>query len=211
MVSSRWEERLSFFRKAFSAVAIVVLLLILTIVPTCKYLSERSPEARKPLFIQMNSFSASNFSITTSALDAEWKANLTFENRDEEFEISIKPFETYLYHNKTYYGVSCSSVEPIHLKQRRQKKVLMKFNSIIDCGGKQSPLEGQILKEIGEEKQKGNLVVNLEMNMQHARYKKETDYWDLRQNISCSHINVTFVGAMEWKYMGDVLNCSISW
>jgi hypothetical protein len=218
MSFTRWNDQTSFLQNAVSVITIVGLLLILAFFTSCKYLAQETPQEIKPLLIQMYSFSVLNFSIKASAVEAEWKAYLKFSSQDDESEIFINhPFETYLYYrdrNPPCLMYDVGGTNTLHLKQGRKKKVSMKFNST-SCRGKQSPLKKKVLKEIWKEKKKGNVVVNLKMNMKSVRYKTETRKWDLKQSTSCSNIYVDFVGARYGHYLGHhhvgLLNYSISW
>jgi hypothetical protein len=209
MAFSRLKEKISFYRNDICTVIISLLLFAMAASFLYKYVSENNPKSRKPMVIHMNSFSVSNFSITDSVLEAEWEANLTFENRDACFEISINPFETYLYHKEIL--LSCTMVESIHLNQRGQKNVLMKAKQS-GCRGVKPKLEEPFLSEIRKEKENDGVLMNLEMNMEFAASKHGVGkYWDLSLTPSCSYFKVSFLGATHGKYMGDVMNCPINW
>ncbi|XP_059441787.1 uncharacterized protein LOC132174100 [Corylus avellana] len=208
MAISRLKEKISFHRNDICTVIISLLLFAMAASFLYKYVTENSPESRKPMVIHMNSFTVSNFNITDSVLEAEWEANLTFENRDDCFEISINPFETYLYHKEIL--LSCTSVESIRLNHRRQKKVLIKAKQS-GCRGVKPKLEEPFLSEIRKEKENDGVLLNLEMNMEFEESKDGVDKWDLSLTPSCSYIKVSFLGATHGKYMGDVMNCPINW
>ena len=94
MIPPSWKDYIVRHHDLIVMVIIIVMLLGPGLLFTYKYVSENSPQSRKPLVIHMNSLSVSNFGITTSKLGAEWVANLTFANRDKDFEIYIEPFQT---------------------------------------------------------------------------------------------------------------------
>ena len=209
--SSRWDEFNKTHRITITTLIIILLFLILTLVFLFQYVFQDRPQTRQPLLIHLNSFSVSNFSVTTSALEVEWKAHLTFENRDDEFEIFIMPFETYLYYNDVF-GVSCASVtEPIHLKEKRQKEVMIKFKPG-GCLGKLPPLEEKVFQQVWENREKNSIMhLDLQINLRFQEFQKGIAKWNLSINATCYDINVSFVSETEGKYMEGVRQCYIPW
>lgn len=214
MISSNWKEYITRHQDFILIVIFILVLLVPGLVFTYKYVSENSPQTRQPLVILLNSLSVSNFSTNPSDLRAKWVAEMTFLNRDKDFEIYINPFHTFV-HYKERYAVSCASIEPIQLKQRRQKRVLVEFNGT-DCWGKQKQpfdlgLGKKILKELWEEKAKGAMHVSLDMHMDHGEYHKGVDRWDLSLNPSCSNIRLDFMDTTVGRFFGHDLHCHIDW
>jgi hypothetical protein len=95
-------------------------------------------------------------------------------------------------------------VEQIHLEERRQKKVLMKYSKLTGCVGSQIPqLDEAVLKRSREDKEKDNVRLSVKiLNMEFAESQRKEliDKWDLSLNASCSNIEVAFLGATHGKY-----------
>lgn len=213
MIPPSWKDYIIRHHDLIVMVIIIVMLLGPGLLFTYKYVSENSPQSRKPLVIHMNSLSVSNFGITTSKLGAEWVANLTFANRDKDFEIYIEPFQTFVYY-KERYAVSCASVEPIRLRKRKQKTILIEFNTTACWANQPYEMEigAKVLKEIWDDKEKGRVRVSLKMYMEHGEYHKGIDRWDLDLKPSCSDVEVDFLDATdEGRFLGNELYCSIPW
>lgn len=204
-------------RSVFLSIIVLLLLLAPTLSFLYAYISQNSPQSRKPLLIHLLSFSSSNFRIIASKLlEAEWRADLTFENQYDDCKLHIKPFEVVVYY-KERYAVSCGLVGSINLEKKNQKRVSIGFNTSSttacrDPGKPYGHLEKHVLREIREEKRKAGSLshLSLKMNMQHLSYYKGIDRWDLSLNPSCSDIKVSFVDARNGKFMGDEI-CSIPW
>lgn len=214
MISSNWKEYIARHQDLILIVIFILVLLVPGLVFTYKYVSENSPQTRQPLVILLNSLSVSNFSTNPSDSRAEWVAEMTFMNRDKDFEIYINRFHTFV-HYKERYAVSCASIEPIQLKQRRQKRVLVEFKRT-DCWGMQKQpydleLGKKVLKELWEEKTKGAMHVSLDMHMDHGEYHKGIDRWDLSLNPSCSNIRLDFMDTKVGRFFGHDLHCHIDW
>lgn len=203
-----------------NSVVLSIIIVLLLLAPTLSflytYISKNSPQSRKPLVIHLVSFSASNFRIRASKLlEAEWRADFTFENQYDDCKLHIKPFEVVVYYNERY-AVSCGLVGSINLEKKKQKRVSIGFNTssttgCVDRGQPYGHLEKHVLREIREEKRKGSVTrLSLKMNMQSLAYVKGIDRWDLSLNPSCSGINVSFVDARNGKFMGNRY-CSIPW
>lgn len=121
------------------------------------------------------------------------------------------PFETYLYYNDVF-GVSCASVtEPIHLKEKRQKEVMIKFKPG-GCLGKLPPLEEKVFQQVWENREKNSIMhLDLQINLRFQEFQKGIAKWNLSINATCYDINVSFVSETEGKYMEGVRQCYIPW
>ncbi|XVF76113.1 hypothetical protein PTKIN_Ptkin13bG0239600 [Pterospermum kingtungense] len=137
-----------------------VIILIVGITMASKY----APQPQKqPLIIKIHSLFVSDLNVSCFLTATSWDITLLFANQNSVLEMAIDSFESSLYYNLTN-PVSCAVTKAMHLGPKKQRLVLMKFNSE-QCGEEQPFIDDGVLEGIRKDESKGKMSFLVGMKM----------------------------------------------
>lgn len=169
------------------------------------------PESR-PVALRMESFSASNFNVTSSPLLVEWKAELDMGNRKEHLRIDVDEIQSLLYYKN--HEISCAVVlKPIKILSNKQRTVELHFNREA-CGADQPFLDDELLHQLVEERRRGKIRLSLRIQIEMAFDLLRSSWsWQRRVKPSCPEFDVVFeVGNGYGRLASDIqvpITCTV--
>ncbi|KAF3445490.1 hypothetical protein FNV43_RR10666 [Rhamnella rubrinervis] len=148
------------------------------------------PESRA-VEVHIESFSASNFNVTSSPLLAEWKVELDIGNRKDHLRIDVEEIQSLLYYKD--HEISCAmALKPIKVLSNKQGIVELNFNREA-CGENQPFLDDDLLHQLVEERRRGKIRFSLRIQIEMTFELLRSSWsWQRRVEPTCPEVDVVF-------------------
>ncbi|XWS66586.1 hypothetical protein CRYUN_Cryun05aG0212400 [Craigia yunnanensis] len=189
MASDEQKEYSSILQLALTILGTVtgMIILIVGITMASKYAPQ--PQ-QQPLILKIHSLSVSGLNVSCFLTAATWDITLLLANQNSVLEMAIDSFESSLYYNCTN-PISCAVMKAIHLGPKKQRLVLMKFNSD-QCGEEQPFIDDRVLEGIRKDELKGKMSFLIGMKLR-VLYRTGILGWDYDLKPECPKIDIKLV------------------
>ncbi|XP_062109781.1 uncharacterized protein LOC133821606 [Humulus lupulus] len=182
---------------------------LICIISFSNYVDSKTGPQTEPLLLYLDSFSVSNFHIFRSSFSAQWQAQLTFQNRNDNLKIVFRGFKIFV-HRKDSEALTCAVVEDMEIDSKKHKTVRIGFDTRRSCGLENAVNQNEVVKELEEDVKSSSLGFSLRMKIP-AFYRMRLLGLGTTVVLSpfCPDLKVVFVAVKGVGNMVGGRNCSI--
>ncbi|KAF3442737.1 hypothetical protein FNV43_RR16654 [Rhamnella rubrinervis] len=161
------------------------------------------------VFIRVDNISVSNFSTTGTKLDAVWIADVSFLNPHKHDPVQIQRFQSNLHKERDDVVACGTTVDAIELAPKMEKTVRIRFEAK-GCGGNQTYVKEDVVKQITSEKEDGTVRLVMGMSMAvNASFQRESLRMGMRHvKATCPSLSFGFGhGMSDGTLISDPVRC----